>query len=172
MHSQVCNDILKNYFLLILICIAAVFHSTGQRTANYLGQDLDTVRLNKIARTLSKEQNWNKVARLIGDSCKTELEQVYTIYTYIAGNFKYDLDRMKLIYKREVKRELYLTEVMKKKSGVCGDFANLFVTLCDSLDIGCFRVSGYSRTFRLFHPVRKNYYNHAWNVVRDRKSVV
>jgi len=128
---------------------------------------LDTVRLNKIARLAAKEdRSWNKVARLIGDSCKSELEQVYTIYTYIAGSYKYDLNRLKLIYKREIKRELYLSEVIKKKKGVCGDFANLFATLCDSLDIGCYRVSGYSRNFNLLHPVRKNYYNHAWNVVR------
>jgi hypothetical protein len=130
-------------------------------------QVLDTARLNNIARLASKEDHsWKKVAHLIGDSCKTEVERVYTIYTYIAGFYKYDLHRLKLIYKREIKRELYLSEVIKKKKGVCGDFANLFLTLCDSLDIGCYRVSGYSRNFNLFHPVRKNYYNHAWNVVR------
>jgi hypothetical protein len=138
-----------------------------KRTGIFLGQELDTVRLNKIANLASREEkSWNKVAHLIGDSCKTELEKVYTIYTYIAGSYKYDLNRLKLIYKREIKRELYLSEVIKKKRGVCGDFSNLFATLCDSLDIGCFRVSGYSRTFSIFHPVKKSYYNHAWNVVR------
>ncbi|TSJ41214.1 hypothetical protein FO442_14985 [Fluviicola chungangensis] len=128
---------------------------------------IDTARLNKIAGLAAKEErSLKKVVRLMQDSCKTELERVYTIYTYIAGYYKYDLNRLKLIYKREIKRELYLSEVIKKKKGVCGDFSNLFATLCDSLDIGCYRVSGYSRNFNLFHPVRKNYYNHSWNVVR------
>ena len=158
---------MKKYrlILLLLFCGTSLF---GQnRTGVFLGQPLDTVRLNKIAALAAKEgKSWNKVAHLIADSCKTELEKVYTVYTYIAGSYKYDLNRLKLIYKREIKRELYLSEVIKKKRGVCGDFSNLFVTLCDSLNIGCFRVSGYSRTFNLFHPVKKSYYNHAWNVVR------
>ncbi|WP_430402990.1 transglutaminase domain-containing protein [Fluviicola sp.] len=157
---------MKNLLIILLLfCRVSAF---GQnQTGIFLGKELDTTRLNKIAQLASKEdRSWNKVSHLIGDSCKTELERVYTIYSYIAGSYKYDLNRLKLIYKREIKRELYLSEVIKKKKGVCGDFANLFVTLCDSLDIGCFRVSGYSRSFNLFHPVRKNYYNHAWNVVR------
>lgn len=128
---------------------------------------IDTARLNKIAGLAAKEErSLKKVVRLMEDSCKTELERVYTIYTYIAGYYKYDLNRLKLIYKREIKRELYLSEVIKKKKGVCGDFSNLFAALCDSLDIGCYRVSGYSRNFNLFHPVRKNDYNHSWNAVR------
>lgn len=154
--------------LLIILLLFCGIHAFGQnRTGIFLGQHLDTIRLNKIARSASKEErSWDKVAHLIEDSCKTELEQVYTIYTYIAGSYKYDLNRLKLIYKREIKRELYLSEVIKKKKGVCGDFANLFATLCDSLNIGCFRVSGYSKTLSIFHPVKKSYYNHAWNVVR------
>lgn len=162
------SSCLKNGVVALLVSFLTCFNLQGQeRTGVFLGQQLDTVRLNQIARQVSKEEkSWNKVARVIGDSCKTELERVYTIYTYIAGHYKYDLNRLKLIYKQEIKRELYLSEVLQKKKGVCGDFANLFQTLCDSLDIGCFRVSGYSRTFSIFHPVKKSYYNHAWNVVR------
>jgi len=154
--------------LLILFLLFFGIHAFGQnRTGIFLGKELDTVRLNQIAlKAFGEDRSWNKVAHLIGDSCKTELEKVYTIYTYIAGFYKYDLYRLKLIHKREIKRELYLPEVMKKKKGVCGDFANLFLTLCDSLNIGCYRVSGYGRTFSILHPVKKGYYNHSWNVVR------
>nr|WP_294858599.1 transglutaminase domain-containing protein [uncultured Fluviicola sp.] len=158
---------LKKYFLTLYLFLIGFQLFSQEKVFVLPVQVLDTTRLNQIARLASKEdRSWKKVGHLIGDSCKTELERVYTIYTYIAGSYKYDLHRLKLIYKREIKRELYLSEVIKKKKGVCGDFANLFVTLCDSLDIGCYRVSGYSRNFNLFHPVRKNYYNHAWNVVR------
>lgn len=158
---------MKKYLIILLFFGGNHAFAQSILRGVFLNQELDTVRLNKIASLAAKEdKSWNKVAHLIGDSCKTELEKVYTIYTYIAGSYKYDLNRLKLIYKREIKRELYLSEVIKKKKGVCGDFSNLFVTLCDSLDIGCFRVSGYSKTFRIFHPVNKNHYNHAWNVVR------
>lgn len=159
--------ILKKYVLILILLIGVNELFAQNQTASFLNQELDTIRLNKIAGLASKEaKSWTKVARLIGDSCKSELERVYTIYTYIAGSYKYDLNRLKLIQKRKIKRELYLSEVIKRKKGVCGDFANLFLTLCDSLEIGCFRVSGYSKTFSIFHPVHKNYFNHAWNVVR------
>lgn len=153
---------------LILLLLLSEIHVFGQNaTGIFPGKELDTARLNAIARLASKEdRSWNKVAHLIGDSCQTDLEKVYTIYTYIGGYYKYDLNRLKLIHKREIKRELYLSEVINKKKGVCGDFANLFVTLCDSLDIGCYRVSGYGRTFSILHPIRKSHYNHSWNVVR------
>ena len=158
---------MKKSLLIFLFLVCGFFVFAQNRTAVFLGQQLDTVRLNQIAKLAAKEErSWDKVAHLFEDSCQTETEKVYTIYTYIAGSYKYDLNRLKLIYKRDIRRELYLSEVIKKKKGVCGDFSNLFVTLCDSMQIGCFRVSGYSKTFSLFHPVKKSYYNHAWNVVR------
>ncbi len=159
---------MKNYLFAACIACCCILQSLAQkRTDTFLDVRLDTLRLNKIARLASREEkSWTKVSKLIGDPCATELERVYTIYTYIAGYYHYDLNRLKLIYKREIKRELYLPDVIKRKKGVCGDFANLFLTLCDSLNIGCYRVSGYSRTGSLFHPVKKKHYNHAWNVVR------
>lgn len=141
-------------------------HSQTKRDV-FLGEKVDTLRLNRIAMKLSKdEQSLRKIARRIKDSCTTDLDKVYTVYTYIAGTYTYDLNRMKQLRKGKIKRDLYLSELLSKNKGICGDFSNLLSALCDSLNIPCFRVSGYAKTYAVFHPVRQKIYNHAWNVVR------
>lgn len=131
------------------------------------GFDYDTSRLNAVVRTIKlKETNLDKIIHTIDTNCSTDQQKVYCIYQFITSQFKYDLTRFELIQKGKVDRELYMNELMKKHKGVCGDFANLFKTMCDSLAIPCFRVSGYTKTFRIFHPVHKKRTDHAWNVVR------
>lgn len=149
-----------------LCCLSGTLFSQSQLTS-INGFDYDTSRLNAVVRTIKlKETNLDKIIHTIDTNCSTDQQKVYCIYQFITSQFKYDLTRFKLIQKGKVDRELYMNELMKKHKGVCGDFANLFKTMCDSLAIPSFRVSGYTKTFRIFHPVHKKRTDHAWNVVR------
>lgn len=155
------------YIIIVLFCLSKSILFSQSHLTSINGKDYDTSRLNTLIRTIQvKELRVEKVINIIDANCSTDQEKVYCIYQFITSQFKYDLTRFKLITKGKVDRELYLNELMKKHKGVCGDFANLFKTMCDSMSIPCFRVSGYTKTFRIFRPVRKKRTDHAWNVVR------
>lgn len=127
---------------------------------------LDSVKIQQVISKCERTTNVLKVVKLLNDTCRNDLEKVYGIYTYIASSFTYDLVRAKQIGKNEIKRELYYTEVMKKRRGVCGDFATMFKLLADSLHVPCFRIDGYALTGRILHPVKQKRINHAWNAVK------
>lgn len=128
--------------------------------------ELDTLRIQQTVNKCERTTNIKRVVKILRDSCGNDLECVYGIFTYIATTFEYDLNRAALIRKNEIKRELYQSELMRKKKGVCGDFSKLFKLLADSLGIPSFRVNGYCHTFSFWHPVREQQFNHSWNVVR------
>lgn len=152
--------------LLFLSLTISLSQSGDKKFRNPTSLYLDSLKIQQVVSKSSKSGNLYKVVKNLEDTCRNDLEKVYGIYTYIASTFEYDLVRAKQILKNEIKRELYITEVMSKKKGVCGDFATLFKLMADSLHVPCFRVDGYSLTGRIFHPVKQKRINHAWNVVK------
>lgn len=155
-----------NYLIVLLLALIPQFSSAQLCAASFNGIFVDTCHLNKAALEIkTSEKDVDDLAAFIKANAASDQDKVYLIYTWIAGQFKYDLSRMEQIFKGKIKREMYTQELLIKRKGVCGDFANLFKELCDSVGVPCFRVSGYTKTFRPFHPVRKKHYDHAWNVV-------
>ncbi len=158
---------MKRLFLLALIVLLGQISTAQEAVFQINGFHYDTTYLNSIiSKIRAKETKIPAIAALINSSCASEREKVYVIYGFIAGQFKYDMSRFEQILKGKIKREMYVSEVMLKRKGVCGDFSNLFKVLCDSTHVPCLRVSGYTNTFRILHPVRKKKYDHAWNVVK------
>lgn len=155
------------HLIVILLTLIPQFSSAQICAASFNGIFVDTCHLNKAALAIkASEKDPADIAAFIKANAASDQDKVYLIYTWIAGQFKYDLSRMEQIFKGKIKREMYTEELLTKRKGVCGDFANLFKELCDSVGVPCFRVSGYTKTFRPFHPIRKKHYDHAWNVVR------
>jgi len=156
-----------HHLIVLLLVFIPQFGSAQLCAASFNGIFVDTCHLNQAALSIKdSEKDVDDIAEFIKTNAASEQDKVYLIYTWIAGQFKYDLSRMEQIFKGKIKREMYTTELLTKRKGVCGDFANLFKELCDSVGVPCFRVSGYTKTFRPFHPIRKKHYDHAWNVVR------
>jgi len=155
---------LQSIFLLLSICS---FSQTGNtKFVNPTSLALDTLKIQRLVSNREKVSNIYKVVKQLEDSCTNDLEKAYGIYTFIAGNFTYDLNRAKQILRNEIKQELYTSQVMKGKKGVCGDFSSLFKLMADTLHLPCFRVDGYALSGRLFHPVKQKRINHAWNIIR------
>lgn len=158
---------MKRLSLIFLFCCFFQFTWSQAPVHQINGFHYDTTYLNGvIAKIRQKETKVPAIAQLINANCNSDREKLYVIYGFIAGQFKYDMSRFEQILKGKIKREMYISEVMLKRKGVCGDFSNLFKALCDSTHVPCLRVSGYTNTFRLLHPVRKKKYDHAWNVVK------
>ena len=75
---------------------------------NINGFFIDTCALNPGVRKVQKKtKNIKNILKRVNEYCTTDQDKAYFIYSYIASNFVYDMDRFKSIKKRNVKRELY-----------------------------------------------------------------
>lgn len=151
----------------IVISLLIGFGTNAQICAqNINGFFIDTCALNAGVRKIPKKtKNIKTIVKRINESCTTDQDKAYFIYEFIASNFVYDMDRFKSIKKRKVRRELYTKELLSKGKGVCGDYANFYKLLCDSVGVKCLRVNGYTSGGILFHTPEESTFDHSWNII-------
>lgn len=147
------------------------FSCTGLAFGNideYRQFQLDSITTN-IEKTIRRDLP--KVHAYLHLQGKNDEERVWLYYGFIATHCKYDYDR-----KGQKDRPEYSNGyTLKKLSGVCEDFANLFKELCDRSQIPCLVVRGKSKkpfvpeavqATQKFFRRESNKTDHAWNVVK------
>ena len=110
-----------------------------------------------------------------------EEDTVKAVFVWVANNVKYDLDKLKQMDDRdkagkhndeeflteESYREQLLETVIKKRKGVCYDFAILFDALVAALGYESYIVTGYTKTAE---GKLNRGSGHAWNAVKVGES--
>lgn len=90
-------------------------------------------------------------------SGSTDEEKVQSAYTFITENFIYD-NNYDCFY-----QHFDVDKTLRRKTGVCYDFACLFAAICRSQGIPCYVIDGYRRTDPLAqHAWNRVYYNGSW----------
>jgi hypothetical protein len=89
----------------------------------------------------------------------TDVERTRAAFVWIATHIDYETNRLgkQEHYKKE--KEL-VDRVLRKRKGLCGEYAALFKALCTAMDIPVETVVGYTRTLGKLDTVP-----HAWNAV-------
>lgn len=81
--------------------------------------------------------DYKSIAAEITKGCSKKNDQARAIYRYLIQNIAYDTD-----YKIRDADECW-----KQKKGVCQAFADLFIKLCEPLNIKCILVTGFAKTY-------------------------
>ncbi len=126
-----------------------------------------------------KYQDMADLARQLTQPFSSEQEKARAIFTWLAANIRYDVDkfmnppamprfsgRTKSEIETEV-REYHGKETAKQfkaKKGVCADYSRMYKTMCDAVGLQCEIITGDARDF---HRPYRNVHNnpHAWNAV-------
>lgn len=87
-------------------------------------------------------------------------EKTYAIYYWIATNIDYDLSKMKAKETYTSSEDL-IKKALKKRSGICQHYAELFNFMCNQSGIQSLVVSGYTK-----QKGEVNDISHAWNATR------
>ncbi|MFI5133677.1 MAG: transglutaminase domain-containing protein [Chitinophagales bacterium] len=118
------------------------------------------------------------LAKQLTSFCKTDLEKTRAIFRWIAGHISYkvkepgnkravftaavtesdDTDALKPLNERVA------DIVLKKKTGICDEYARLFKTLCDYAGLQSEIISGYAKS-NIDRPGKRFGCNHSWNAV-------
>lgn len=108
---------------------------------------------------------------------KIEFKQdtIKSVFDWIANNIKYDVDKLNETkkvsnskFKNEEAYKKYLLEkVIKRKKGVCEDYALLFDAIIKKLGYESYIVSGYTKTDK--GKINRSI-GHAWNAVKVNET--
>ncbi len=139
---------------------------------NLFAQEYDKV--DSIVKEYPSKIKIEDLARKINKDFKSEELIARAIFTWISTNVEYDLKKYSKFKKHKLKNKKSKNQfqyeksisnkTIRKKKGICGDYAVLYKYLCDLTGIECKVISGYSKTIN--KDIGKRFgEKHAWNTV-------
>ncbi len=102
--------------------------------------------------------NLVQLSNHLTQNLSNDKEKVRSIYNWITKNIDYDYYKKKKQYKNNAE---IISDVLKRRKGVCQHYAQLFDTLCKLSHIKSYMILGYNRDKNGEIPKE----GHAWNAV-------
>jgi hypothetical protein len=93
------------------------------------------------------------------EQLSSDAERTRAAFVWIATHIDYETSRLGRQYHYKKEKEL-VDRVLRKRKGLCAEYAALFKALCSAMDIPVETVVGYTRTLGKLDTVP-----HAWNAV-------
>lgn len=143
---------MKKYITLILLSIPF----------SLVALDAVNVHLLNHAKQYSKsELVLEDIVHYLIQPAGNESEKAEVLFYWIAHNIDYDTEGYV--------SKSYLTNkdnILKRKKGVCQDYAELYKSMCNLAKIECYVISGYAKGYGYSKENIFPNTNHAWNVVK------
>ena len=108
---------------------------------------------------LSQTNNTADIASYINAHCTNDKEKVRAAYTWVANNIKYDAAHLHRVILEEDKNER-VTWALKRKKGVCENFAAILTDICIKCGLRSYAIEGYTR-----YDGSVDKAGHAWSAV-------
>lgn len=126
-------------------------------------QDVALLHDSILPNTKKVDQNPVTLVNKLIEGKTTELEKFNVIFTWVVKNIEYDYT---LAESPNGSTILSVNTILKRKKGICIDYAFLMDTLCSLAGITNVSVYGYAKDelFDVYDPLYID--NHAWNAVR------
>jgi len=163
------------FILVILLCAPTFAQDTvsvpgpgGRPAFTFIADRFDPVMRQIPSSITSKRQNAplefvKLLAEFIDEKATCDYDRVKKVHDWVTLNIRYDT--ASFFSGRYSSQEA--DAVIRRGSGVCAGYADVFKLICDALEIECIVVSGYARGYgrRLFETENAYNSNHAWNIV-------
>ncbi|MES2628105.1 MAG: transglutaminase domain-containing protein [Bacteroidota bacterium] len=109
-------------------------------------QQKDFSALVELAVTIPVQQTKTieQLSEYIAAHAETTPDRLRMIYTWLAGNINYDVERLRT-RKHFKNDEEKIARLLADRKGVCEDYALVFVAVCKRLQIPAYLVVGYTR---------------------------
>jgi transglutaminase/protease-like cytokinesis protein 3 len=142
-------------FLILFLLFCGIERSVAQYDNTYY--DADRIGLNIPT---SQTNNTADIAVFINAHFDTNTKKVRAIYTWVTSNIKYDADSVHRVILMEDKEQL-ITSALKRKRGVCENFASVFSDICNKAGLPSFVIEGYTKQNSSLDKS-----THAWSTTR------
>jgi len=110
------------------------------------GQSFQYMDIDRIALNIPEAQSGTTrdIAEYLEKHLDSDSKKIRAIYTWVTNNIKYDRDSIHLVILDE-DNDQRVTYAMKRRRGVCENFAAIFTDLCVKSGIPCFAIEGYTK---------------------------
>ena len=108
----------------------------------------------------SQSNSTSQIADYIKRNCKTDEEKVRAAYSWVTTNIRYDKDSLHRVVLEESHDER-ISFAMRRRKGVCENFAAIFTDICEKAGIESFFIEGLSR-----EGGHINKQPHAWSAAK------
>tara|TARA_B100000809_G_scaffold144339_1_gene141947 strand:- start:38658 stop:39827 length:1170 start_codon:yes stop_codon:yes gene_type:complete len=142
---------IKKIVLLLLISCSTLSHAQS----NYLILDNAS---KKVPYSLKSS---NAIALELTKNFNTDIEKTRAIYIWITHNISYDYALLENLPKYTSSKDL-VEYVLKKRTGVCQHYADLFLDMTQSIGLETFLIAGYTRDYKDSIAA----VSHAWNAIK------
>lgn len=104
------------------------------------------VLADRVAHSIPKAQtsSTQDIASYINANCKTDQEKIRAAYIWVTTNITYDADSIHFVILDE-DNDQRITYALKRKRGVCENFAAIFTDICTKSGINAFVIDGYTK---------------------------
>jgi transglutaminase/protease-like cytokinesis protein 3 len=161
--------------LFCILCLFFIAHPIDANATNYSSKRIERY-VNKTPRKY--ENNLSSLVSFLVKPLDDDYDKAKAIAFWIASRINYDeylynnggSTKLRYKYKGQTPKELILSRV-----GICGDFAELFKTMCKRAGVKAYTVSGYAYPSKIRLSTKvKNNSGHAWNyfVYKGKKIYV
>lgn len=137
--------------------------------------------VDQLAATTSTSISVDRLAHALTDAFPGERQKVRAIFYWVATNVSYDVKRYRsrkrgksikyrsqaeLIRKQDRLLQKRIRRTLRRRAGICQDYAELFTALCTAAGISCETVNGQTKKSPYQIGRSRAGTNHAWNIVR------
>jgi hypothetical protein len=111
---------------------------------------------------IPKEQTYSAatIARYVLNNFKTERERTRAVYSWVTANVRYSKDSLYHFRGWDTDADVKMSIILRRRKGVCENYAELFTGILLKCGIKSFMVSGYTRLAGTI-----NYTAHGWSAV-------
>ncbi|MEP6595524.1 MAG: transglutaminase domain-containing protein [Ginsengibacter sp.] len=128
-------------FIVVLYLICSAVAGNAQVMNEYA--EIDRIALNIPA---AQTNTTADIATYINNDFDTDSKKIRAIYAWVTANIKYDKDSPHLAILNE-DREQTITAALKRKKGVCENYAAIFNDICIKSGLKSFVIEGYTKQY-------------------------
>lgn len=138
-------------FICFIICPCTILSAQD----NYSYADSKALQIPK-----SKTYSTDSISGYIKDNFTTAGEKTRAVYTWITNNIEYSKDSMYHFRNWGDDPEITMTAILRRRKGVCENYANLFANILDKCGIRAVSITGFTKTNGFV-----NHTGHGWAAV-------
>ncbi|GLB47921.1 transglutaminase domain-containing protein [Neptunitalea lumnitzerae] len=150
---------------LLLSLFLLTFHTKGQNN-DISSYDFYNIDKHALHCPQDKVHSIDAIADYLNSICSNDLERARAAFVWITNNIRYD---DKAINNNKLKNSS-LKQILRRKKGVCEDYASLYVALGERMGLKIMKVHGYAKGYGYRNRTRFRNSNHAWNLIKINGS--
>ena len=147
---------------ILIFLLISYFHQSSLHAQDFEKNYLDNLMQRiPVAETYAT----TNIAKYVIENFSTDDKRLLAIYKWITENMKYDTDSANIINLGSLDANAKISSALRRRKGVCENYAAVFIDICTKAGIKSYMVDGYTKQYGTLDKS-----GHAWCAVFIKSS--